>query len=388
MLHFVTVSLKQRETMKENTIKKQNVTERTTSHSSHSDTVLETGYESNFSYPWRYMSAGLLVLAIISILSVSLGSVRIPTISVLEILFDKVFFFENHYTWPSSWETIIWDLRLPRIILAGTVGMALSIAGASYQGLFRNPLADPYLIGVASGAGLGATVVMLSGIPIYILGINLLPISAFAGGILAITSAYLIAKQYDRIPLTGLILAGVAIASFCSASTSLIMLKSNPELRPILSWLLGGFINAQWKNTAIILPYIVPSVALILIHGRILNLLHLEEEQAKQLGVHVERTKLVLILSSTLATAAAVSFCGLIGFVGLVSPHLVRLIWGNDYRFLLPMSGIVGATFLIAADLIARTIINPTEIPVGLITAFVGAPFFLYLLKRNRRISI
>jgi len=197
-----------------------------------------------------------------------------------------------------------------------------------------------------------------------------------------------IARQYDRIPLTGLILAGVAIASFCSASMSLIMLKSSPELRPILSWLLGGFINAQWKNTAIILPYVIPSVALILIHGRILNLLHLEEEQAKQLGVHVERTKLILILSSTLATAAAVSFCGLIGFVGLVSPHLVRLVWGNDYRFLLPMSGIVGATFLISADLLARTLISPTEIPVGLITAFVGAPFFLYLLKRNRRISI
>ena len=339
-------------------------------------------------YPWWRLLMGLGVLALVAILAAGQGSVQMPPTTVAQILLNKLPFVDIASGWPDAWNTIIWKLRLPRIVLACIVGMALAMSGATYQGLFRNPLADPYLIGVASGAGLGAIVVLVTGVPLYFLGISLLPAAAFAGAIAAVTAAYIIARQAEGLPLTTLILAGVAIASLTSAVTSLIMLRSDPELRPVLSWLLGGFITAQWKQSLVILPYLVPGLLLVLSYGRILNVLQLDEEQARQLGVNVERTKLLLIAAATLSTAAAVSFSGLIGFVGLVAPHAVRLVWGSDYRFLLPMSALVGAAFLILADLVARTIVSPGELPVGVVTAFVGAPFFLYLLRRRKRVAM
>ena len=267
-------------------------------------------------------------------------------------------------------------------------GLVLAFSGATYQDLFRNPLADPFLIGVASGAGLGAIIVLVTGVPMHFQGVSLLPVAAFAGAVLAVTAAYIIARQSDGLPLTTLILAGVAIASLTGAVAHLLLIRGDPDLRPILSWLLGGFISSQWKHTWMILPYLVPSFLLVLGYGRILNLFQLDDEQAKQLGVNVERTKLLLIGAATMATAAAVSFSGLIGFVGLIAPHTVRLIWGSDYRFLLPMSALVGAGFLILADLAARTVASPAELPVGIVTAFCGAPFFLYLLRRGRQVSM
>ncbi|MCH9011382.1 MAG: iron chelate uptake ABC transporter family permease subunit, partial [Chloroflexi bacterium] len=208
------------------------------------------------------------------------------------------------------------------------------------------------------------------------------------GAILAVVTAFVIAKNSEGLPLTTLILAGVAIAALLSAVTSLLLIRSDPDLRPVFAWLLGGFNASQWKHSLYIVPYLVPSLLLVLSFSRILNVLQLDEEQAQQLGVNVERTKLLLIGAATLATAAAVSFSGLIGFVGLVAPHAVRLVWGNDYRFLLPMSALVGAAFLILSDLVARTVVSPTELPVGIVTAFCGAPFFLYLLRRSRRITM
>ncbi len=268
------------------------------------------------------------------------------------------------------------------------VGSALAMSGATYQGLFRNPLADPYLIGVASGAGLGAVLVLVTDLPLYVYGISLLPLAAFVGAIGAVAVAYTIARKSDGLPLATLILAGVAIASLAGAATTLIMLRSDPDLRPVLSWLLGGFIGAKWSDSGVIILYLIPCATVILIYGRVLNVLQLDEDHARQLGVNMERTKLLLIAAASLATAAAVSFSGLIGFVGLIAPHAVRLIWGLDYRALVPMAGVVGAGFLVLADLAARTVVSPAELPVGVVTAFCGAPFFLYLLRYRRHVSM
>ena len=335
-------------------------------------------------YPWRRLAVGLVAVLVVSVIAAGIGSVNIPPLTVIKMLVARLPLVDFESSWPEAWDTIVWQLRLPRILLAGLVGGALAISGAAFQGLLRNPLATPSLIGVSSGAGLGATVVLVTGVPLFFHGFSLLPIAAFVGGLTAVTAAYLIARQSEELPLTSLILAGVAIAYLANAVASLLQIRSDPDLRPVLTWLLGGFISAQWKHSLYLVPYLVPSVVFVLAYSRILNVLQLDEEHAQQLGVNVERTKLVLMAAATLATAAAVSFSGLIIFVGLVAPHVVRLVWGDDHRFLLPMAALVGAAFLILADLVARTIVSPSELPVGIVTAFCGAPFFLYLLKRRR----
>ena len=339
-------------------------------------------------YPWRRLAVGAVVVAVIGILAAGIGPVGIPPLTVLTIVASRVPFLDIAQSWPEPWDTITWQLRLPRIALAGIVGASLAMSGATYQGLFRNPLADPYLIGVASGAGLGATIVLVTGVPSHYSGVSLLPMAAFLGAVGAVTIAYVVARSSEGLPLTTLILAGVAVASLAGAVTTLLMIRSDPDLRPVLSWLLGGFASAQWKHSALVLPYLLPSAVLVLSYGRILNVLQLDEDHAQQLGVNLGRTKVVLIAAASLATAAAVAFSGLIGFVGLIAPHAVRLRWGLDYRSLLPMAAIVGAGFLILADLVARTVVSPSELPVGVVTAFCGAPFFLYLLRRRRRVEM
>ncbi len=336
------------------------------------------------SYPWWHLWIGLAIVALIALLAGGIGSVSIPPLSVLQIVLDKLPFFEIPGL-PKSWMAIIWQLRFPRIVLAALVGAALAISGVTYQGLFRNPLAEPYLLGTAAGAGLGATVVLTSQLPVYVHGLSLLPLAAFAGALVAVTVVYTVSKQSDGLSTTTLILAGVAISSLAGALASLLMIRASPDVRPLLAWLLGGFGGAHWQQAWSVLPYLVPGALVMMAHGRILNLLQLDEHEAKQLGVNVERTKGLLIAAASLATAASVSVSGLIGFVGLIAPHTVRLVWGPDHRFLLPMSMIVGAGFLILADLVARTVANPSELPVGVVTAFCGAPFFLYLLRKGRR---
>ena len=339
-------------------------------------------------YPWRRVALGLAIVLGIGLLTAGVGAVYIPPFTILKIMVSKVPFAEFGATWPDSWNTIIWEIRLPRIVLAGLVGAALGISGATYQGLLRNPLADPYLIGVAGGAGLGAAAVLVTSIPLYSHGLSLLPIAAFVGGLLAVGMAYTIARQSGGLPLTTLILAGVAISALAGAVTSLLMLHSDPDVRPLLYWLLGGFIGSQWNDILIVLPYIIPGALVMMAYGRILNLFQVDEDEARQLGVNVERTKLILIVLASLTTAAAVSVSGLIGFVGLIGPHTVRLLWGHDHRSLLPMSMLAGAGFLILADLTARMVVSPSELPVGVVTAFCGAPFFLYLLRRGRRLTV
>ncbi len=339
-------------------------------------------------YPirWRgrvYAMAGLvLLLGAIIVLALAIGSTHIPFSTLWHVLLDKLPFVKIEPTWTSSIETIILDIRLPRLLLAGLVGAALAVAGATYQGLFRNPLADPYLIGVAQGAALGAVTGFL--LPVSWQA-GSIPLLAFLGAILAVAIVYFIARVGKTLPMTTLILAGVALGAFLAAITSYLMIASGDKLHGIISWLLGTFSLTSWGQVTMVLPYIFTGTIIIWLHARPLNVMQLDEEQAQQLGINVEQVKLILLGAATLITAAAVCFCGIIGFVGIIIPHAVRLVWGPDHRFLLPLATFAGAIFLILADTTARTVLAPTEIPVGIITAFLGAPFFLYLLRQKKR---
>jgi iron complex transport system permease protein len=339
-------------------------------------------------YPvqWRsriYSIVGLAVLLIITIaITLGIGSTDIPFRTLFQILLSKLPFIHIHATWPMSAEIIIFDIRLPRLLLVGLVGAALAVAGATYQGLFRNPLADPYLIGVAQGAALGAIIGFM--LPIQ-WQLGTIPVLAFIGAVLAAGMVYSIARVGKTLPMTTLILAGVAIGAFLLAITSYLMIVSGDKLHGIISWLLGSFSLTNWWQVAIVTPYILVGTLIIWLYARPLNVMQLDEEQAQQLGINVEQVKLILLAAATLITAAAVCFCGIIGFVGIIIPHAVRLIWGPDHRFLLPLATLFGAVFLILADTAARTMLAPTEVPVGAITAFIGAPFFLYLLRQKKR---
>jgi iron complex transport system permease protein len=321
----------------------------------------------------------LLILAFI--LSVALGAVFIPPGSALRILFDKVPGIDFSAYWPAYYETIIWDLRLPHAILVALTGAALAGSGAAFQGLFRNPLADPYLIGVASGAGLGA--IMIMSIPQA--GRYLVPVGAFLGGLGTIVAVYQLAKVGKIVPLTTLILAGVAIGSFTSALTSFLMLVSDEMVLQAMGFLLGGSTVTGWEPLIIALPYFSVGLTTLVFSGHSLNVLQFGEEQAKQLGLSVEKVKLFIIISASLTTAAAVSFSGVIGFIGLVVPHMIRIVWGGDYKRLIPLSIIGGAVTLLISDIFARTVMAPGYLPVGIVTALIGAPFFLWILRRAKK---
>ncbi|MBM4463382.1 MAG: iron chelate uptake ABC transporter family permease subunit [Chloroflexi bacterium] len=318
-------------------------------------------------------------------LAVSIGSTEIPFSTTAKILVSKLPFVSISQTWPGPVETAIIDIRLPRVLLAALAGAALSVAGATYQGLFRNPLADPYLLGVAQGAGLGAVVGFVLNLGWSGWGLGLIPMLAFMGGLGAAFFVYYLGRVGRTLPMTTLLLAGVALGAFLSAITAYLALTSGDSLHGIYSWLLGGFSSPKWIQVEVMLPLVTLGVFAIWLYGQHLNVMQLDEEQAQQLGINVERTKRILLLAATLITAAAVCFGGIIGFVGIIIPHAVRLVWGPDYRFLLPLCTAAGAIFLVLADLLARTALSPQEIPLGIITAFFGAPFFLYLLRQRRR---
>jgi iron complex transport system permease protein len=251
--------------------------------------------------------------------------------------------------------------------------------------LFRNPLADPYLIGVASGAGLGAVFVMALHWPENLVGFYFIPIGAFLGAILTVVLVYSMARIGRTVPLTTLILAGVAVGAFASALTSFLMLKSDEEIHRAIAFLLGGSPVAGWRPILGILPYLILGMALLSTSGHMLNVLQFGEEQAKQLGLRVNRAKVFIIATASLTTAVAVSFSGVIGFVGLIVPHVNRILWGTDYRRLIPLSIINGATALLLADMLARVLLAPESLPVGIVTALAGAPFFLWILRRAKK---
>ncbi|MFC1942604.1 FecCD family ABC transporter permease [Chloroflexota bacterium] len=327
-----------------------------------------------------------IALVAIIILATSIGSVKIPFLITVSIFLNKLPLVDIPQTWQSAIGTVILEIRLPRVILAGLVGAALSTAGATYQGLFRNPLADPYLIGVAQGASLGAVIGFLLPATWHNLGFNIIPVLAFTGALLSTATVYGLARVGKTLPVTTLILAGVALGSLLGSIVSYLIISSGERMHGIIFWMMGSFSLSRWSEINIVLPYVAVGTAIIIIFARFLNVMQLDEEQAQQLGVNVERLKLILLAAATLITAASVSFVGTIGFVGIIIPHAVRLLWGADHRFLLPLSILTGAIFMILADLVARTILAPTEIPIGVITAICGAPFFLYLLRRRKKV--
>ena len=317
----------------------------------------------------------LITLAIAFILSLAIGSVFISPKELWDILRgmgNETFSF------------IVWQIRLPRTILIALTGAALSGSGAAYQGVFRNPLADPFLIGVASGAGLGAVIAMSVKWPYTFWGLMAIPMAAFIAALLTVFIVYFLARVGQTIPTTNLILAGVAFSSFATSLTSFLMLRSTSEVRRALGWLLGGASQAGWTAILAILPYLIIGLGILLISGHALNLLQFGDDQAQQLGLNVTRIKTILLIAASLATAAAVAFSGIIGFIGLIVPHLIRIWFGADYRRLIPLSILGGASALLVSDVIARIVLAPQEIPVGIITALVGAPFFLWVLRRSK----
>jgi iron complex transport system permease protein len=330
----------------------------------------------------------LVLLVVALILSVAIGAVYISPLSILRILFQVTPFQIDPELVSETMSTIVLQLRLPHTILIAMAGAALAASGAGYQGLFQNPLADPYLIGVASGAGLGAVLAMSFNWPANLLGFFSIPVAAFIGASLTVILVYRLARFGTAVSITNLILAGVAVGSFASALTSLIMLRSDGEVRRAIAWLLGGSTLSGWSPVLASLPFIILSLGILVAAGYTLNVLQFGDEQAQQLGLPVERIKILVILTASLATATAVSFTGVIGFVGLIVPHMVRILWGPDYRRLIPLSILAGATTLLLADLLARTLLAPQEIPIGIITALAGAPFFLWILWRSQRGNI
>jgi iron complex transport system permease protein len=316
-----------------------------------------------------------LILAFAILLSIAIGSVFISPSEIWNTI-------TGHGAETSF--AILWKIRLPRTALVLLTGACLGISGASYQGLFRNPLADPYLIGVASGAGLGAVIAMSFQWPYSFWGLFVVPIAAFATALLTVAIVYAMARIGHTVPTTNLILAGVAVSSFATSLTSFLMLRSTDEMRRALGWLLGGSIQNGWTSILAILPFIVIGVGVLLVSGHALNLLQFGDDQAQQLGLNVTRTRTIILIAASLVTATAVSFSGIIGFIGLIVPHLMRMWIGGDYRRLLPLSLISGAAALLIADVISRVVLAPQEIPVGIVTALAGAPFFLWILRRSK----
>ena len=317
-----------------------------------------------------------LVLFLSVLLSIAIGSVFISPMDVWQTLTGQ--------SANETFTTILWSIRLPRTALVLLTGAALAGSGAAYQGLFRNPLADPYLIGVASGAGLGAVLAMSVRWPYSFFGLMAIPLAAFIAGMLTVFLVYWIARVGQSVPTTNLILAGTAFSSFATALTSFLMLRSSGELRRALGWLLGGLSLGGWEAVLALLPYAVVGLTLLCLSGHALNLLQFGDEQAQQMGLNANRAKTFILVAASLTTAAAVAFAGIIGFVGLIVPHIVRLWWGGDYRRLVPLSILGGGAALLLADILARVVIAPQELPIGVVTALVGSPFFLWVLRRAK----
>jgi iron complex transport system permease protein len=322
---------------------------------------------------------GALVAAMI--LAVAIGSVSLPLAEIWRALASRLTGAATN----DSTARILWQLRLPRVITAVVVGGALGTAGAVFQGLLRNPMADPYIIGTSGGAALGATIALMVPIQIAFLGFTFVSVAAFAGALGAVLLVYNIARVGPRTPVTTLLLTGFALSSILAAIMSFLMFISNNALRRIVLWTMGGLVGAGWPQLQVVVPAILLALAAVYALAPDLNAFLLGDEQAASLGIHVERRKLLLLGLGSWMTAAAVSVSGLVGFVGLVVPHVVRLLLGPDHRLLLPASTLVGGIFLVVADLVARSLMSPAELPVGIITALVGGPFFIYLLRKARR---
>jgi len=326
----------------------------------------------------------LLFWAAVVVLSAGLGTARISLGECASILCSRLPWVTPAENIPISHETIILEIRLPRIMIASIVGASLAVAGAVFQGLLRNPLAEPYVLGVSSGAAVGATLAMAAGFIATSRGFALVPVFAFTGALLAMVAAYQLARLGRTVPVHTLILAGVVVNAFLSAIVMFVVSRAGPRLHGIMFWLMGNLEPAAGTGTLakLVVPLVAVGFTLIVVHCRDLNILAFGEESAAQLGMRVETVKRVLFVSASLMTGAVVAVSGMIGFVGLVVPHSVRLVLGADHRPLIPAAAIAGASFLVLADMVARL----GMVPVGAVTALIGCPFFAYLLRTRKRV--
>jgi cobalamin transport system permease protein len=326
-----------------------------------------------------WLVAGVLTLVACVVVGVLIGPVHMRPAAVVGWLLDRLPFVHVP-SLDARDATIVSQLRLPRVVLGGLVGAMLSISGASYQAVFRNPLVDPYLLGSAAGAGLGATVAVVAGVAASSFG---LPFAAFAGAILGVVLSYALGRsRLGGRTTTSLVLAGVAVTSFLTAVQTYIQQRNTGTLREVYTWILGRLVTTGWGDVLLILPYVIVASTILWVVRRWLDVISVGDAEAETLGVDTARLRMLVVVAASLGTAAAVSTAGLIGFVGLIVPHAVRLVAGPGYRRVIPLSFLFGASFVILADVIARTIVAPAELPIGVITAFVGAPFFILVLRR------
>lgn len=333
---------------------------------------------------WAALAVGSLAVAVS--LGVLMGPVRLDAGPALAAIVDRIPGVDVASRLTEQQTAILWELRVPRVVLAGCVGATLALAGAAYQGVFRNPLADPYLLGVAAGAGLGATIAIALLPPVLDWPVDPLPLAAFAGALLGVSMTYVLGRGGARGRTTAtLILAGVATASFLTAIQTYLQQREDDTVRQVYTWILGQLTTASWREVALVLPYLLICGTVVLLHRRLLDVLSVGDEEAASLGLDTQRVRLLIVVAASLGTAAAVAVSGLIGFVGVIVPHTVRLLFGTSYRLVIPLSILFGAAFLILADLVGRSLIAPAEIPIGVITAFLGAPFFLVVLRRSGR---
>lgn len=336
------------------------------------------------------MSIAILLVALVAavVAGCALGAADIRIIDVARVIWHKLPVIRRAVDIgdiPAGTVDIVWQLRLPRVLLAAVVGGSLACAGAVFQGIFRNPMADPYLLGTSAGASLGGALAILLGIGISLPGISGTGVMAFLGGIGAVSLVYGIARTRGRISTATLLLSGVAVSAFLTATVSLLLLFFRENMQHVVYWIMGGLGSARWGSIVSIVPGMLIAVAVIACSSRELNILLMGDEAAAHLGVNVARVKRRMLIVGSLLAGLAVSVSGIIGFVGLIVPHMVRLVVGPDHRRLLPVSLLGGAVFLILADLLARCLAPPVEIPLGIITALFGAPFFLFLLVRNKK---
>ena len=334
----------------------------------------------------RWPAVAVVVLAGALFVGLSVGPVPVPVRSIVLALVDQLPAIDVHSGLDERETAIVFDLRAPRVVLGAMVGATLALAGASYQGVFRNPLADPYLLGAAAGAGLGATLAIAYRPVFAVVAPDAIPVAAFVGALAGVAAAYLLGRTAGggRSP-AALILAGVAVASFLTALQTWVLQRNSDTLREVYDWILGRLTTADWAAVRLALPYMVVAGVALLAHRRLLDVLRVGEDEAAALGLNVARLRLTVVVAASLATAAAVAVSGLIAFVGIIVPHLLRLTAGASHRRLLPLSVSFGAAFLVLADVVARTAAAPAEVPIGVITAFVGAPFFAVVLATSRR---
>lgn len=334
---------------------------------------------------WGQVTAGVTAVLLAGLVGLLVGPAGIGAGDALRALADALPLVEVGHDLTDTQLDILWELRLPRVVLGAIVGATLAISGAAYQGVFRNPLADPYLLGVAAGAGFGATLAFVFAPGASIGPIELLPIAAFAGALVGVGLTYGVGRTLGDRSNVALILAGVAVASFLTAVQTFIQQRNTDTLREVYSWILGSIGTLGWREVVLALPYAGLAAAAIFLHRRLLDVLAVGEEEARSLGVSTGRVRATVVVAASLGTAAAVAVSGLIGFVGIIVPHTVRLLTGWSYRVIIPLSALFGGAFLVAADLVARTVMSPAELPIGVVTAFLGAPFFAVVMRSARR---